>query len=149
MILCVPNPLGNKTKNIKLQNCTLSQVTFQVNIKYDQKCIISVIFTIRTNSENWYDILIQPLVEDITVLASTVLNVDLEKKIHNFKDTVTMVVADNLTAHASGGFSVISVYFRFCCFCNVTKQGLIDSPTRNDQVLRTQEDYESDIMYLI
>ena len=123
MILCVPNPLGNKTKNIKLQNCTLSQVTFQVNIKYDQKCIISVVITIRTNSENWYDILIQPLVEDITVLASTVLNVDLERKIHNFKDTVTMVVADNLTAHALGGFSIFSIFKGFVVFAMLQSRG--------------------------
>ena len=72
----------------------------------------------------WYDILIQPLVEDIKVLASTVLNVDLERKIHNFKGTVTMVVAGNLAAHALGGFSVISSLFKgFAVFAMLQNRG--------------------------
>ena len=60
-----------------------------------------------------YDILIQPLTDDIKVLESIGLDVDFEGKIHNFKGTVTMVVARNLAAPALGRF--------FCNFSTVQK----------------------------
>ena len=76
------------------------------------------------NQKSGYDILIQPLVEDINIAASTVLNVDLVRKIHNFKGTVTMVVADNLAARALGKFSVISVLFKgFVVFAMLQNRG--------------------------
>ena len=85
-----------------------------------------------------YDILIQPLTDDTKVVESTGLNVDFGGKIHNFKGRVTMVVADNLAAHALGGFFCnFSTVQKFCRFCSVTKQGLIDNPTKKDWVLRT------------
>ena len=76
------------------------------------------------NQKSGYDILIQPLVEDINIAASTVLNVDLVRKIHNFKGTVTMVVADNLAARALGEFSLISVLFKgFVVFAMLQNRG--------------------------
>ena len=76
------------------------------------------------NQKSGYDILIQPLVEDINIAASTVLNVDLVRKIHNFKGTVTMVVADNLAARALGEFCVISVLFKgFVVFAMLQNRG--------------------------
>ena len=76
------------------------------------------------NQKSGYDILIQPLVEDINIAASTVLNVDLVRKIHNFKGTVTMVVADNLAARALGEFSVTSVLFKgFVVFAMLQNRG--------------------------
>ena len=72
-----------------------------------------------------YDILIQPLIEDIKVLESTGLNVDFEGKIHNFKGTVTMMVADNPAAHALEGF-----------FCNLSTVQSFDTFTVTKQADR-------------
>ena len=68
---------------------------------------LALFFSISTNSE------IQPLIDDIKVLESIGLNVDFEGKIHNFKGTVTMVVARNLAAPALARF--------FCNFSTVQK----------------------------
>ena len=50
---------------------------------------------------------------------------DFQGVLHRFKGTVTMVITDNLAAHALGGFfSNFSTVQRFWRFCNCRKSQL-------------------------
>ena len=61
-----------------------------------------------------------------------------------------MLVADILAAHALGRFYCnFSKVQRFFCFCNATKQGLIENSNRKEWVLCTREGYDLNITHLL
>ena len=50
------------------------------------------------------------------------ISVSFDGLLHHFKGTLSMIVADNLAAHALGGFFCnFSTVQKFCRFCNITK----------------------------
>ena len=118
------NPLGNK---IKYKTSAFYFVLGNIPGKYrarPEDVQLALLFSSALIQKYGYDILIQPLIDNIKVLESTGLKVDFEGKIHNFKGTVTMVAPDNLAAHALGGFSVISVLFKsFVAFAMLQNRG--------------------------
>lgn len=53
-----------------------------------------------------------------------------------------MVVADNLAAHALGGFFCrFRTVQKFCRFCNVSKNKLKEHPNEKDWILRSNDSY--------
>ena len=91
---------------------------------------LALLFLLELIQKYGYDILIQPLIEDINVLESAGLNGDFEGKIHNFKGTVTMVGTDNLASSClrggRGGVSVISVLLKSLSLLQCYKTGGAD-----------------------
>ena len=86
---------------------------------------LTLLFPSELTQKYRYHVLIEPLLDDIKMLESTGLYVKFEGKCQIFRDTVTMLVADNLAAHALGGFYCnFSKVQRVCPFCSATKQGL-------------------------
>ena len=73
-----------------------------------------------------------------------------ECKFQIFRGTVTILVTQNLAAHALGGlYCIFSTSQRFCRFCSTRKQGLLDNSHREDWVLRTREGYDWNIRHLL
>ena len=54
--------------------------------------------------------ILQPVLDNLLILETTGIEIKLGGQEHTFLGTVSMVVADNLTAHALGGFIVISAW---------------------------------------
>ena len=66
--------------------------------------------------------------------------------LHRFKGTVTMIIADNLAAHALGGFFCnFSTVQRFCRFCNCRKSQLDENLPLSTFVLRTKNAYDNNL----
>ena len=69
-----------------------------------------------------YKEILQPVLDDIMTLETTVIEIKLGGKEHTFFGFVSMVVADNLARHALGKFYCnCSTVVRFCRFCNCTR----------------------------
>ena len=69
-----------------------------------------------------YENVLQPLINDLIVLETQGLDVLFEGRTLHFQGSLSMVVCDNLAAHALGGyFCNFSSVKRFCRFCNCTK----------------------------
>ena len=76
-------------------------------------------------SKYGYNSILSPLPEDLKKFENQATSMDFQGVLHRFKGTVTMVIADNLAAHALGGFfSNFSTIQRFCTFCNCRKSQL-------------------------
>ena len=108
------NPLENNIKKYKTSAFYFVLGNIPGKCRARLKDLQLALFFPSARIQNYgYDIFIQPLIDDIKVLESIDLNVDFEGKIHNFKGTLTMVVAHNLAAPALGIF--------FCNFSTVQK----------------------------
>ena len=69
-------------------------------------------------SKYGYNSILSPLLEDLKKLENEGISVNFQSVLHRFKGTVTMVIADNLAAHALGcffcNFSTVQRFWRFC-----------------------------------
>ena len=76
-------------------------------------------------SKYGYKIILVPLLDDIKKLETEGIQVMFEGNQHHFFGTVSMLIADNLAAHAIGGyFCNFSTVHRFCRFYNYCKNQL-------------------------
>ena len=90
-------------------------------------------------SKYGYNSILSPLLEDLKKLENEGISVNFQGVLHRFKVTVTMVIADNLAAHALGGFFCnFSTVQRFCRFCNCRKSQLDENLPVSTFVLRTK-----------
>ena len=72
-----------------------------------------------------YKEILQPVLDDILTLETTGIEINLGSQEHTFLGTVSIAVADNVAAHALGGFYCnFSTVDRFCRFCNCTRDQL-------------------------
>ena len=72
-----------------------------------------------------YKEILQPVLDDILTLETTGIEIKLGSQEHTFLGTVSIVLADNVAAHALGGFYCnFSTVARFCRFCNCTRDQL-------------------------
>ena len=71
---------------------------------------------------------------------------DFQGVLHRFKGTVTMVITDNLAAHALGGFfSNFSTVQRFWRFCNCRKSQLDENLPVSTFALRTKNAHDNNL----
>ena len=69
-----------------------------------------------------------PLLKDLKILEAEGINISVDNIRHKFYGTVSMMVADNLAAHAIGGFYCnFSTVKRFCRFCLAVRTLLNDA----------------------
>ena len=97
-------------------------------------------------SKYGYNSILSPLLEDLKKLENEGISVNFQGVLHRFKVTVTMVIADNLAAHALGGFFCnFSTIQRFCRFCNCRKSQLDENLPVSTFVLRTKNAYDNNL----
>ena len=91
-----------------------------------------------------YSEILSPLFEDLVKLETEGTVLQFETRSHFFRGTISMVVADNLAAHALGGFFCnFSTVNRFCRFCCCTQYQLTANTKLADIPLRTIAGYSN------
>ena len=89
--------------------------------------------------------ILQPCLDDLKKFEATDILVKLKNSNHLFKGSISMIIADNLPAHALRGFLCgFNKVSRFCRFCNCSKQRQRNDPPAEMQ-LRTLEAYNNNI----
>ena len=83
------------------------------------------------------------------ILETKGISVKNENVVHHFQNSISMVVADNLAAHALGSyFYNFSTVSKFCRFCNFIRNQMLKDFNSNESLLRTKVAYDSNIAQL-
>ena len=97
---------------------------------------------LKANSKYGYQEILRPLLDDLRKLETEGIYIKFDNCVHQFHGTLTMVVADNLAAHALGGFFCnFSSVQRFCRFSNCSQENLKANLPSSSFSLRTSEGY--------
>ena len=142
----VANPLGNKT-----QKCKISGFYFMVgNLKAEHRSRLKDIQLALLCKASFvktygYKKILDPCIEDIKRLEMYGIKIKFDESSHKFFATLSMLVADNLAAHAIGGYyQNFSTVQRFCRFCNRVKSCISDINCQD--MLRSREAYDAQIL---
>ena len=140
----VINPLGNKVSKYKV-----SAFYFVIgNLPSKYRCRLkdihlAVLSPASLIKKYGYASILDPLLKDLKILEAEGINISIDNIRHTFFGTVSMMVADNLAAHAIGGFYCnFSTVKRFCRFCLAVRTSLNDTCQSE---LRTVESYQNQI----
>ena len=117
----VSNPLGNMVKKYKTSAFyfCLGNIPskYRTTLKDIQLAILCSSYFIEKYG---YKKILEPLLTDLIILETKRILVKYENIARHFQGSVSMVVTDNLVAHALGGyfwnFSTVSKSCRFCSF---------------------------------
>ena len=89
-----------------------------------------------------YRKILEPLIDDIKVLESEGVEIEIEGTKHRICGSVVTFSGDNLTSHAVGGFSTCFSSGRVCRQCLVTKLTVPDVHCETQCTLRTPENHK-------
>ena len=110
----IVNPLGNKTQKYKVSAFYFVIGNFSGKYKSRFKDIhLAILSPASLVSKYGYKEILTPLLEDLLKLETLGIKVSFQGVDHTFFGSLSMVVADNLAAHALGGF--------FCNFSTVQR----------------------------
>ena len=119
----IVNSLGNKTQKYKIS--AFYFVTGNFENKYKSRlqdihlCILSPANFVNKRG---YEKILRPLLDDLLKLETEGIKISFEGVDQKFCGSLSMVIADNLAAHALGGlFCNFSTVQGFCRFCNCQK----------------------------
>ena len=94
-----------------------------------------------------YQEILRPLLDDLRKFEAEGIHVKFDNCVHQFYGTLTMVVADNLAAHALGVFFCnFSTMQHFGCLCNCSQENLIANLPSSRFALRTSEGYDNTVI---
>ena len=146
----IANPLSNKTEKYKVFAFYFVIDNFSAKFKSRLKDIrLAVLSPASYVSKYGYKTILTLLLDDIKELETEGIQVMFEGNQHHFFGTVNMLIADNLAAHAIGGyFCNFSTVHRFCRFCNCRKNQLEQCLPIKTFSLRTKTGYENNIVAL-
>ena len=143
----VVNPLGNKT--VKCKTAAFYFVLGKLPSKFRSKLSdinLVLLASAQIVSKYGYHKILQPVLDDIKELETKGVEVRFEGLSHIFYGTVSMVIADNLAAHALAGFyCIFSTVNRFCRFCNITRAELQEGKKITSFSLRTNTSYDNNV----
>ena len=120
----IVNPLGNKTVKYKTLGFNFVLGNLPPQYRYRQKDMhLAIMCSSKLISKYGYQEILRPLLYDLRKLETEEIYIKFDNFVHQFYGTLTMVVADNLAAHALGVFFCnFSTVQRFCRFCNAAKK---------------------------
>ena len=144
----VVNPLGNKVSKYKLSAFYFVVGNISNKFRSRLKDIHLVLLCPSTLvTEYGYEKLLTPLLEDLYKLETEGLIIKFENQSFTFKGSLSMIIADNLAAHALGGFFCnFSTVQRFCRHCNFTKDQLQHPENLFDFGVRTTVGYNKNLL---
>ena len=124
----ISNPLGNKTFKYKISGFYYTIGNLKAEHKSRLKDIqLAMLCPAKLVKVYSYKTILQPLIDDVKLLESVGVNILFDGSTHHFFATISMVIADNLGAHALGGYyQNFSTVQRFCRFCNRVKDNIND-----------------------
>ena len=143
----IVNPLGNKIQKDKISAFYFVTGNFANKYKSRLKdihlCILSPAFFVNKYG---YEKILRPLLDDLLKLETEGIKISFEGVDNKFCGSSSMVIADNLAAHALGGFFCnFLTAQRFCRFCNCRKNQINKNLRIENFILRTKEGYENNL----
>ena len=132
----IVNSLGNKTQKCKVSAFyfVIGNFSGQYKSRF-QDIQLAILSPASLVSKYGYKEILKPLLLKLEILG---IKVSFQGVDHTFFSSLSMVVADNLAAHALGGFFYnFSTVETFCRFCNCRKNELRENLTIKNFVLRT------------
>ena len=141
----VVNPLGNKVNKYKVSGFYFVIGNMPSKFKSRLKDIHLVLLSPAAFVKKYgYSAILEPLLDDLKNLERNGITVVLDNISHLIFGTLSMMVADNLAAHAVGGFFCnFSTVKRFCRFCMATRNKLNDVTAQFE--LRNEASYAAHI----
>ena len=141
------NPLGNKVSKYKISAFYFVLGNIPAKFRSRLKDINLLLLSPSSFVQKYgYVEILQPCLDDLIKLETIGIKVRFENIEHLFKGTLSMVIADNLAAHALGGFFCnFSRVRRFCRFCNCSRDQLSENIKINQVSLRTEKGYDNNI----
>ena len=144
----IVNPLGNKTHKHKISAFYFVLGNFPSKFRSRLNDIyLILLYPASLVAKYGYHSLLSPLIEDLKNLEINGISVNFDGLLHHFKDTLSMVVADNLADCALGGFfcNFFTVQI-FCRFYNITKAQQNEKIPIFHFTLRTKNGYDNNII---
>ena len=141
------NPLGNKVVKYKISvfYFVLGKISDKCSSRFNDVNLFLLSPSALVQNYGYKEIL-QPVLDDILILETIGIEIKLCGQEHTFLGIASMVVADNLTAHALGQFyCILSEVARFCRFCNCTRDQLHGNVKFSNFIERTQVGYNNNI----
>lgn len=125
----VCNPLGTHTKKHKLVILLFTITNIPPKYRSTLKCInLIACATNPVVQEHGLDIILEPLIKDLNVLATEGISIMINSTLRSSKGAMICFIGDNLASNALGGFKEsFSFAFRFCRSCLVTKTSFCES----------------------
>ncbi len=138
----VANPIGNKVKQLKfsafyfcLGNISPKLRSKLYSIQLAMLCPTEILKEVGMSA------VVAPLIADLKILERDGINIDKDGTVHNFKGSLSMVVAVNLAAHCIGGYQESFNTRRLCRFCSVKKETLKSHFRDTTLQERTEDSY--------
>ena len=144
----IVNPLGNKTVKYKISAFYFVVGNIPARYRSRLKDINLIILSPASYiSEYGYQTILAPVIDDIKKLEENGLQIKFEGAAYLFFGTISMFIADNLAAHALGGYYCnFSTVQRFCRFCNCLKSQLDEGIVSSQNfVARSKEAYDAQV----
>ena len=141
----IANPLGKKIQKYKVSAFYFVIGNFSGKYKSLFKDIhLAILSPASLVSKYGCKEILTLLLEDLQKLETLGIKVSFQGVDHAFFGSLSMVIADNLAAHALGGFFfTFSTIQRFYRFCNCRKNELHENLPINNFVLRTKTGYKN------
>ena len=134
----IVNPLGNKTVKYKTSGFYFVLGNLSPQYRSRQKDIhLAIMCSSKLISKYGYQEILRPLLDDFRKLENEGIYIKFDNFVHQFYGNLTMVVADNLAAHALGCF--------FCNFSTVQENLKANLPSSSFS-LRTSEGYDKNVL---
>lgn len=135
------NPLGSSIKKHKLEVIFFTLGNIHPKFRSQLRVInSSTVATYPIIEKHGLDCILKPFVQDLNVLSTTGLEVEIGGVKHTFRGALLAFLADNLASHGLGGFKMsFSFSFRSCRVCMATVSGYSSSFCHRDFEERTDE----------
>lgn len=136
----VLNPLGPKRGKHKVSAFyfTLGNIEpkYRSQLRNINICVLVRYCHVKKYS---YDVILEPLIADLKLLASTGIQVDIDGIPTTLLGGLATISCDNLSAHSLGGFSCSFNTGRICRFCMCLHHEIQYKLTESEHVIRTNE----------
>ena len=146
----VCNPLGSHVKKHKLGIVFFTISNIKPSSRSKLKMInLAIAATVPVIEKYGLDVVLQPFVRDLNILATTGLEVNICGGVRKFKGALIAFLADNLASNDLGGFKKsFSFSFRSCRACLVTRDTLSNGFVSGAFDLRTHENHVKQVELL-
>ena len=140
---CAVNPLGHRAKQYKISAFyyTLANVQPKDRSRLHAIYLLALCFTTAVKRCSFAEVL-KPVVNDLTTLSQEGVTIQRPDGSVTLKGALVAVVADNLAAHAVGGFFESFTSSHPCRFCVIRRDKLKTEYVFNPNSLRTPETHD-------
>jgi len=144
---CAVNPLGQRAKKFKIGGFyfVLGNIEPKHRSKLHTLQLAALCFSSAIKKFGFSDVL-KTMINDLVVLAETGVTVSRPEGEFTFRGSLLIVVADNLAAHALGGFLESFSAVHPCRFCMISKDKMRSTLRCDSNTMCTPEAYTTQVM---